>query len=95
MDSAQWSPRVGNAVRDLAVFVASRSRRPWTLEWDAVAEKFAVEIGPIAAHPGVVIVGWSVPSEGVSGSFDADEESLVRELAQRVGDLASELWSDG
>ena len=94
MSSFQYSSRLNAAFRDLAVFTASTSRRGWTLDWERVADLLVVEIAIADQDRDAATVDWALPSEGISGSFDVDTEALVSELARRVGDLASELWSD-
>jgi hypothetical protein len=91
--SSRYSSRLNAAVRDLAVFTAaSTSGRGWALDWEQVADLFVVEIEPANDDQGLVALNWSVPNEGVSGTFDADEDALVAELARRIADTASELW---
>jgi hypothetical protein len=87
-----YPPRLSNAIRDLAVYRASIARRPWVSDWETVADRFAVEIGPSTTEELALVVQWSVASEGISGSFEADQSRIVEELVQRVGDLAAELW---
>jgi hypothetical protein len=92
VSSVPYPPRLSNAIRDLAVHSASIARRPWVLDWETVADRFVVEITPSETDEHGLVVEWSVASEGVSGSFDADMGRVVEGLAQRVGDLAAELW---
>ena len=86
--------RVERAVRDLAVFEASsNARRPWSVEWEQVADGMVVELTPSEGPDRGTTCRWAVPSEGISGCFDVDDSAnVVAELARRVSDLGAELW---
>jgi hypothetical protein len=86
------SPRLDLAVRDLAVFTASTARRAWTVNWERVADLVVVKIDFESSGDEAATVEWSVPTEGVSGSFDTGASAVVGDLALRIGDLAAELW---
>jgi hypothetical protein len=94
---AEERRRLSSAFRDVAVFAASTERRPWTLPWQEVADKFVVDIANIDGAAGPLLeCSWELVGEGASGAFELPAPSspdvVLSALAERIGDLAAELW---